>query len=350
LALYCIVRLSLQISYDLHETIENAMQALVMTKLAAGDTLDHYRLDAEVAHGGMSTLFRATDLRDGRRVALKVPHPEMEADPILVERFRREEEIGQEIDHPGIVKTYDGEERSRRYMVIEWVDGRLLRSILNEKRKLPVDRAVALTLAICDALDTMHKHGVVHRDLKPENVMVLPQDRIKIIDFGIALKEDARRITHATMTPAMGTPDYISPEQVKGQRGDQRSDVYALGAMLYEMLTGQPPFVGPNPLAVMNERLLIDPKPARELNPEIPAEVEEILFRALERDPHHRYSTAAEMAWELEHQELVGVDGGSRRPALRRRFLPGGKKMLLYAGLALVPVALFVVMLLMARR
>jgi eukaryotic-like serine/threonine-protein kinase len=326
------------------------MQAPVMTKLAAGDTLDHYRLDAEVARSGMATLFRATDLRSGRQVAVKVPHAEMEADPVLLERFRREEEIGQEIDHPGIVKTYDGEERSRRYMVIEWVDGRLLRSILNEARKLPVERALALTLAICDALDTMHKHGVVHRDLKPENIMVLRQDRIKIIDFGIALKEDARRITHTTMTPALGTPDYISPEQVKGQHGDQRSDVYALGAMLYEMLTGQPPFVGSNPLAVMNERLLNDPKPARELNPEISPEIEEILFRALERDPHHRYSTATEMAWELEHQELVGVDGGSHRPALRRRFAMDGRKMAVYTSLALLPVVLFLVMLLLARH
>ena len=319
-----------------------------MTRLAAGETLDHYRLDAEVARSGMSTLFRATDLRNGRQVAVKVPHPEMEADPVLLERFRREEEIGQEIDHPGIVKTYDGEERSRRYMVIEWVEGRLLRSILNEERKLPVERAVELTLAICDALDTMHKHGVVHRDLKPENIMVDAEDRIKIIDFGIALKEDARRITHATVTPALGTPDYISPEQVKGQRGDQRSDVYALGAMLYEMLTGQPPFVGSNPLAVMNERLLIDPKPARELNPEISPELEEVLFRALERDPRHRYSTAAEMAWELEHQELVGVDSGGRRPVLRRQ-LPV-RKILMYASLALVPAMLFIVMLLLARR
>jgi serine/threonine-protein kinase len=324
------------------------MQTPVTTRLAAGEVLDHYRLEAEVARGGMSTLFRATDLRNGRQVAVKVPHPEMEADPILLERFRREEEIGQEIDHPGIVKTYDGEERSRPYLVIEWVEGRLLRSILNGERKLPVKRAVALTLAICDALDTMHKHGVVHRDLKPENIMVDAEDRIKVIDFGIALKEDARRITHATITPALGTPDYISPEQVKGQRGDQRSDVYAVGAMLYEMLTGQPPFVGSNPLAVMNERLLIDPKPARELNPEISPELEEVLFRALEREPRHRYSTATEMAWELEHQELVGVDSGGRRPALRRR-LPV-RKILMYGGLALVPLVLFAVMLLLARR
>ena len=144
-------------------------------------------------------------------------------------------------------------------MVIEWVQGKLLRTILNEEGKLPIERAVKLSIEICDALDTMHKHGVVHRDLKPENIMVCEGDRIKIIDFGIAMKEDARRLTFTDMSPVLGTPDYISPEQVKGQRGDQRSDIYALGAMLYEMLTGQPPFTGPNPLAVMNERLLIDP-------------------------------------------------------------------------------------------
>jgi serine/threonine-protein kinase len=339
----------------LHETLEIAMLTAVMTELEVGDTLDHYRLDAEVARSGMSTLYRATDLRTGRTVAVKVPHPEMEADPVLLERFRREEEIGQEIDHPGVVKTFDGEERSRRYMVIEWVDGKLLRSILNERgmnedRKLPIDRAVALTLGICEALDNLHKHGVVHRDLKPENIMVLDGDRIKIIDFGIAMKEDARRITHTSLTPALGTPDYISPEQVKGQRGDQRSDIYALGAMLYEMLTGQPPFTGPNPLVVLNERVLNDPTPARELNPAISAQLQEILSRALERDPRHRYSTAAEMAWELEHQELVGVDEDQRRPSLRSRLSLNGAKLAIYAGLALIPVVLFVVMLLLARK
>ncbi len=321
----------------------------VMTTLEAGDMLDHYRLDAMVGRGGMSTLFRATDLRNGRQVAVKVPHPEMESDPVLLERFRREEEIGQQLDHPGVVKTYDGEERSRLYMVIEWVEGRLLRAILNEQRKLPVERAVHFALEMCDALDDMHKHGVVHRDLKPENVMVGAEDHIKLIDFGIAMKEDARRITHTTITPALGTPDYISPEQVKGQRGDQRSDIYALGAMLYEMLTGQPPFTGPNPLAVMNERLLNDPAPAREINPEIPPALEEILFRALERDPRHRYATAHEMAWDLEHQDQVGLEDSAHQPTLHGRHFFSNKKMLLYAGLALVPVVLFVVMLLLAR-
>ena len=326
------------------------MQYALMTLLEAGDTLDHYRLEATVAHSGMSTLYKATDLRDGRAVAIKIPHAEMEADPVLLERFRREEQIGQEMDHPAVVKTFSSEDRSRLYMVIEWVNGRLLRSILNEERQLPIERAVNLTLQICDALDTLHKHGVVHRDLKPENVMVDDADRVKLIDFGIAMKENARRLTIVDLNKTLGTPDYISPEQVKGQRGDQRSDIYSLGAMLYEMLTGQPPFTGSNPLAVMNERLLHDPQPARKLRPEISPELEEILKRALEMEPRNRYQTASEMAWELEHPEMVGIEVRETAPKLGGVRLAGVRKLILYAGLALAPILIFVLMILLARR
>jgi serine/threonine-protein kinase len=327
----------------------------LMTTLEAGDTLDHYLLEKTIARSGMSTLYRATDLAIGRQVAIKIPHAEMEKDPILLERFKREQEIGQELDHPGIVKTFDDEDRSRLYMVMEWVDGNLLRNVLNEQdergeRRLPTERAVKIALGILDALDYMHKHGVVHRDLKPENVMVDDEDNIKLIDFGIAMKEDARRLTYAGPSPMLGTPDYISPEQVKGQRGDQRSDIYALGAMLYEMLTGKVPFVGANPLVVMNERVLMDPVPARKLNPEITPQLDEILHRAMVREPRHRYSTAADMAWELEHQEQVGVDEGARRPALRHRLMVDPKKLLLYAGLVLVPVLIFGLMVILARH
>jgi serine/threonine-protein kinase len=330
------------------------MQSELSQTLGPGDTLDHYRLEATIARSGMSTLYRAMDLDSGVRVALKVPLPEMEADPILLERFKREQEIGQELDHPGVVKTFNSEQRSRLYMVIEWVEGRLLRSIMNTEgldggHRLPIDRALNITLQLCDALDYMHKRGVVHRDLKPENVMVMGEDRIKLLDFGIAMKEDARRLTFAGPSPLLGTPDYIAPEQVKGQRGDQRSDIYALGAMFFEMLTGQPPFTGPSPLAVMNERLIADPPSARKLNSEISEQLQEVLYRALERDPRHRYATANEMVWDLEHPETVGVEDGTR-PPLRRRMFPDGRKMMMYVALALVPILIFGLMIVLAKH
>jgi serine/threonine-protein kinase len=238
-------------------------------------------------------------------------------------------------------------------MVIEWVDGRLLRTILNEEGALPAERAEKIILHICYALDYMHKRGIVHRDLKPENVMVNDRDEIKLIDFGIAMKEDARRLTFVNVSSMLGTPDYIAPEQVQGKRGDQRSDMYSLGVMFYEMLTGQVPFSGPNPLAVMNERLLKDPAPPRELNPDIPPPLEEVIFRALERDPRHRYASAHEMQWDLEHQETVGAEDRGYRPQRRGPASLLGKvnkRVLLYAGLALVPIVLFWLMLMLARR
>ena len=164
-----------------------------MTPLHPGDQLDHYQIDSLVARSGMASIFRGTDLSDGRQVAIKVPHPEMESDPVFFDRFHREQAIGQKLDHPGVMKVLADDDRSRVYMVMEWVEGRLLRKVLNEQKKLPVERAVRITLAILDALDYIHKQGVVHRDLKPENIMVDAQDRIKLIDFGIAASASARR-------------------------------------------------------------------------------------------------------------------------------------------------------------
>lgn len=319
-----------------------------MTSLADGELLDHYRIESTVARGGMSTLYRATDTRNQRVVAIKLPHAEMSSDHILSERFKREEEIGTQLDHPGIVKTFTDPDRSRTYMVQEWCEGTLLRSLL-DATPLDFTRAVRITVAICDALDYMHKRGVVHRDLKPENIMVGDDNQIKLIDFGIAMKEDARRLTYAEFSPAMGTPDYISPEQVQGKRGDQRSDIYALGIIFYEMLTAHVPFEGANPLAVMNERLLTTPRPARKFNPAVPPELQEVLNRALERDPRHRYDTASEMAWDLEHPEQLGIELDGKRPALAFR-MPHRKMLLLYASLAALPVALFILMLALAHH
>lgn len=316
-----------------------------------GDQLDHYRIEGLVARSGMASIFRATDLRTGRQVAIKFPHPEMEADPVLYDRFKREGEIGEKLDHAGVMKVLPDSERTQFYMVMEWVEGRLLREALRERGKFPPERAIKIAIAIADALDYIHRNGVVHRDLKPENIMVDGDDHVKLIDFGIAGQEGAKRLTFAKLSQVMGTPDYISPEQVKGARGDQRSDIYAVGIMFYEMLTGRVPFVGPNPLAVMNERVLNEVKSPRELNPDISPELEEIVYRALEREPRHRYATASEMMWDLEHQEQVGVEPRGTRPqGASGKRSPLNRKVLLYAAMALVPVVLFALMLLLAKR
>jgi eukaryotic-like serine/threonine-protein kinase len=325
-----------------------------MNPLHPGDQLDHYRIDSLVARSGMASIFRGTDLNDGRQVAIKVPHPEVESDPALFDRFQREEEIGKALDHPGVMKVFVDEERSRVYMVMEWVEGRLLRKILDDQHKdqhkLPADRAIRLTLRILDALGYIHSRGVAHRDLKPENIMVDDCDAIKIIDFGIATSVRSRRLTFAKLSQTMGTPDYISPEQVKGKRGDARSDLYTLGVMLYEMLTGRVPFSGDNPFLIMNDRLLNSPVPPREIDPAITPQLQEIIYRALERDPAKRYASAQEFAHDLEHQEQVGISERAELQDWRKRRTPWPKRALMYTALALIPVVIFVLLLYVAKH
>jgi eukaryotic-like serine/threonine-protein kinase len=315
-----------------------------------GDSLDQFGIDGVVATSGMATVFRAHNLENGEQVAIKVPHPEIESDPALFDRFLREEEIGKKIDHPGVMKVLDNPGRTQVYMVMEWIDGRLLRQILNEEKRLPIDRAVELTIKICDALEHIHAHGVVHRDLKPENIMVDAEDNIRLIDFGIAGNAGSRRLTFANFSKNMGTPDYISPEQVRGKRGDGRSDVYSLGVMLYEMLTGKAPFSGPNPFSVMNDRLLNQPEPPRNINPAISPQLQEILYRALEREPKNRYHSAHEFAHDLAHPDEVGVTARADEMNWEKRQSPGMRRLLLYGALALLPVAIFLLMFLLARR
>lgn len=297
----------------------------------------------------MASIFRATDLRTGRAVAIKVPHPEMESDPVLYDRFKREQEIGAALDHPGVMKVFSDDDRSQMYMVMEWVDGRLLRQIMAEQKKLPPERAVRIVIGVCHALEYIHSHGVVHRDLKPENIMVDENDNVKLIDFGIAGKEGSRRLTFAKFSQIMGTPEYISPEQVKGKRGDGRSDVYALGVMLYEMLTGKPPFQGPNPFAIMNDRLLNNPVPPREIDPSISPQLQEVIYRALERDPKNRYATAREMAWDLEHLDQVGVADRAELRDWKTRRTPWVRRILFYIMLVMIPVVVFGLLFLFAH-
>lgn len=300
--------------------------------------------------GGMATVFRAIDSRSGREAALKIPHLHAESDPVFFARFQRELEIGRRLDHPGVIKVLDGGNCGRLYMAMEWAEGRTLRQILSEEGQLPCERAIRIVLEVCDALEHAHGRGVAHRDLKPENILVDSHDRIKIVDFGIASMNGARRLTFGKLSELMGSPDYISPEQVKGKRGDARSDLYALGIILYEMLTGRVPFNGSNAFAIMNDRVLNPPIPPRQMNPAITPQIQEILYRALERDPRNRYASPSEFAWDIAHQDRVGVEERAEITGWSRRRSPLKRRVLSYAALALIPVVLFSLLLLVARH
>ncbi len=310
-------------------------------QLHVGQKLDHYGIDELVAEGPITCTYRATDLRDGRQVALKLPSAVAEADPDLAEAFRREEAIGVMLDHPGVRRTLAAGERSRPYLVMEWVPGRLLRQVMVEEGKLPPDRAIRIAEGILEALDYIHNRGIVHRDLKPENVMIGDADRVKLIDFGIASKRGTDDFS------GLGTPDYIAPEQVTGSRGDLRTDLYALGVMLYEMVTGRVPFSGPSPLATMNMRLVRAPQPPRELEPKVSLELQKVIGRAIQREPRDRYAAAQEFLYDLRHPEEVRVP--EREPAIELRNPAEIRKTLLYAALILIPILLFAVILFVER-
>ncbi len=213
-----------------------------MREILVGDRLDQYEITDLLARSGMAAVYRARDVETGEGVALKVPHLQFESDVVFHERFRREEELGQKLDHPSIIKFLRPRDKSRMYIAMELVEGTSLRALLQAERTLSAERALDIARKLGEALVYLHGRRVVHRDLKPENVLVLPDGRVKLLDFGIALDESARRLTWFGLSSTVGTPDYMAPEQVGGRRGDARTDVYALGTMLYEMLTGHLPY------------------------------------------------------------------------------------------------------------
>jgi len=269
--------------------------SLLAASIRPGDLLDHYRIEGLVGTGGMASLFQATDTKTGRAVAIKIPHPRREAARLVLKRLPQQT---QKFDHPGLVKVLPNDGASHKYVVMEWVEGQRLRQILDEQTRLSLGRSVQIALKICDVLQYLHDRGVVHLDLKPDNIIVGAHDDIKLIDFDLARK--ARPGLFAMLRPKpIGTLDYASPEQVRGKACSVQSDIYSLGLILYEMLTGEVPFSGVSPRWAIELRLLRDPLPPREVNPDIPAELEELICRMISHHPAERPATARALGFEL---------------------------------------------------
>jgi len=334
-----------------HATEQAEGTPAVTADIEVGQVLDNRFEITEVIHrSAMSTVFKATDNQTQNTVAIKVPLMNLEADPAFYSRFEREEEIGKALDHPGILKIVPIEQKSRPYIVMEYVIGKTLDRLMQSVGLLPVSDTLKIASRVCDALDYMHKHGVIHRDMKPSNIMICEDGTLRIMDFGIAKTEAMKRITFGGFSPTMGTPDYMAPEQIKGKRGDQRTDIYSLGTILYEMLTGQVPFQGPNVYAVMNARLVGDPPAPRKLNPELSPQVEEIVLHAMERDSAKRYQSASEMKTDLDHPESVHVTGRhqhlKRAVPWKRKF----RRVRMYVITMSLPVIAFLLLWLILSR
>jgi len=315
-------------------------------ELHPGDILDDRFLITEViSRSGMALIFKAQDLHNhNANVAVKVPHAEYESDAGFFARFQREEEIGLALNHPFILKFIPVTgPKGRPYIVTEYLRGCTLAHLLNAMSPLPEKDALKIASLLCEALQYLHGQGVIHRDLKPQNVMIGCDGTIRLLDFGLAKSTEWRRVTFAGCTPAMGTPDYMAPEQVKGKRGDARTDIYSLGAMLYEMLTGHTPFEGDNPLAAMNARVLGDPEPLRQLNPAISPHAEELVLHAMEREPARRHPSVTGLQAELDNLDLVQITGRCDRVAevvpWRRKWRQHRALILTFAVPIVVPVA-----------
>jgi eukaryotic-like serine/threonine-protein kinase len=322
-----------------------------MINITTGTEIDHFRIDRMVASSKTTALYHATDLNTGGSVAIKVPHINMATDATFAERFHREEEIGTELNHPGVMKVIPNPHRTGMYMVLEWVDGRLLRDVISSEAPLPQERAVRIARGILEALDYIHSHGIVHRDLRPEHVFLLGDDRVKLVDFGLAGQMGAKRVTFTNIAELISDGNYMAPEQIAGKRGDARSDLYAVGVMLYEMLSGVLPHGEVTSLDRFNDRLLHDPAPVRKVNPSVSRELEEILRHALERDPLRRYANARDFAHDLAHPESVPLTSRapSRKEAARRSTAAASRTLILY-GLLLIPAVLFLLIYLFSQR
>ncbi len=302
------------VASDKSGCVANERPAPTGGELRPGDVLDgRFAVTEVLCRGGMAVIFKAQDLdHEDEPVVLKVPHQQVEVDPALFSRFQREEEIGARLNHPGVLRFVPVHgDKSRPYIVTEYLSGCTLYQKLQDSRLLPEKDALAIASRICDALQYLHEQGVIHRDLKPENIMICDDGSIRIMDFGIARSAGTPRLTFIGFAP--GTPHYMAPERVKCKRGDARTDIYSLGAILYEMLTGIIPFNDDDILVIMNARVTGDPEAPRKLNPKLSPQVEEIVLRAMDRNPSNRHPTADALKAELDAPERVKVTGRWQR-------------------------------------
>jgi len=322
----------------------------MMREVSAGEKLDQYDLTELIARSGMASIFKAHDRLSGATVAIKVPYLQFESDTVFYRRFVREEEVGRRLDHPNIIKVLAPRRRSRMYIAMEYVDGVSLRAIMREQRPLAAERALGFARQICEAMVYMHRNGVIHRDLKPENALITADGKLKLMDFGIALDEMARRLTWSGLSTTIGTPDYMAPEQVSGRHGDARTDVYALGTMLFEMVTGNLPFSGSTVYAMMHAKTSEDPLPPSAFVPEIDLHLEEIILRAIERSPRNRYQSAAEMLADLKDPANVPLTGRAKRLRPRSPHIKRVRRAILMGMLFSSLAAIFALLVWMANH
>ncbi len=316
--------------------------------LGPGDLLDRFSIVEAIGHGAFSDVYLAQE-PEGRRVVIKVPHDALMGDVGAFDRFRREMEIVGRLDHPGIQRSLDmGEDRTRPYLVLEYVEGVTLREVERQAGRLPTPQAVDIATQLASAMAHAHAQGISHRDLKPENVLVTPDGRVVVTDFGIALMAGARRLTWRWLTSSLGTPDYMAPEQVEGKRGDARTDVYALGVILFEMLTGRVPWEGDNPLSVMAQHVNAPLPSLLAIDPNIPAPLEAIVTKSLRKNPDQRYADAGELHADLERWQDLDVSRFQfGEDAVKRSLRDRGGLPLVVAGISLgflAASALFVVL------
>ncbi|MEU8270295.1 Stk1 family PASTA domain-containing Ser/Thr kinase [Sphaerisporangium sp. NPDC049002] len=286
-----------------------------------------YELDGVVGRGGMAEVYRARDIRLDRVVAIKTLRSDLARDHIFQARFRREAQSAASLNHPSIVAVYDtGEDMTDGtpvpYIVMEFVDGRTLRDLLRADRRLLPERATELVDGILRALDYSHRGGIVHRDIKPANVMITLAGDVKVMDFGIARAMADSAATMTQTAQVIGTAQYLSPEQARGERVDARSDIYSTGCVLYELLTGQPPFTGDSPVAIAYQHVREDPIPPSQIDPDIPQWADAIVLKAMAKDPAHRYQSAAEMRADIQ-RAMSGMPVDAQTMALSQQNYTG---------------------------